>query len=154
MIDPLSLSIGIGLAIGLLFVEAFGLFAGGMVVAGYVALDLVHPGTVILTIICALLINVIIRFLSKFLIIYGRRRVSLTMLLGFLMGMLMRTVFSSLFAVSQLGEVYSVIGYIIPGLIALSIDRQGIVETVTTLLTVSATVRLILILLIGPVLLQ
>ena len=32
MIDPLILSIGIGLVVGLLFVEYFGLSAGGMVV--------------------------------------------------------------------------------------------------------------------------
>ncbi len=154
MIDPLTLAIGIGLAIGLLFVEAFGLFAGGMVVPGYFALDLIHPGTVVLTIITALLINLIIRFLSRYLIIYGRRRVSLTVLIAFLMGVLMRHIFASLLLVGSYGLVFSVIGYIIPGLIALSIDRQGIIETVCTLLTVSVAVRLFLIILIGPVLLR
>ncbi len=154
MIDPLTLSVGIGLVIGLFFVEAFGLFAGGMVVPGYIALDIVHPGTVILTLLTAVFINLTIRILSHFVVIYGRRRVSLTVLIAFLMGALMRTVFSSVFMVETLGNVYSVIGYIIPGLIALSIDRQGLIETVATLLTVSVAVRLVLIILIGPVLLQ
>jgi hypothetical protein len=41
---------------------------------------------------------------------------------------------------------YEVIGYIIPGLIAIWIDRQGLVETLGILLTASTVVRLVLIL--------
>lgn len=154
MIEPLTLSVGIGLVWGLFMVEAFGLFAGGMVVPGYIALDIIHPSMVVLTLVTAVIINAIVRFLSNFLVIYGRRRVSLTVLLAFLMGQFMRGIFSSTFAVTHFGTEYTVIGYIIPGLIALSIDRQGLIETITTLLTVSVAVRLILIILIGPVLLS
>lgn len=154
MIEPLTLSIGIGLVFGLFFVEAFGLFAGGMVVPGYLALDLAHPETVMLTLVTALLINLVIRFLSSFVLIYGRRRVSLTVLIAFLMGQLMRSIFSSTFALDTLNGQWDVVGYIIPGLIALSMDRQGLIETITTLITVSVAVRLVLIILIGPVLLQ
>ena len=154
MIEPLTLSIGIGLVFGLFFVEAFGLFAGGMVVPGYLALDLIHPEIVFLTLVTAVLINLAVRFLSLFLLIYGRRRVSLTVLIAFLMGELMRSIFSSLFALNFFGGQWDVVGYIIPGLIALSIDRQGLIETVATLITVSVAVRLVLIILIGPVLLQ
>jgi poly-gamma-glutamate biosynthesis protein PgsC/CapC len=154
MIEPLTLSIGIGLVFGLFFVEAFGLFAGGMVVPGYLALDMIHPGTVFLTLLTAVLINLVIRLLSKFLVIYGRRRVSLTVLVAFLMGMMMRTIFSSLYVVEHFGAGWDVVGYIIPGLIALSIDRQGLIETVATLITVSVAIRLVLIILIGPVLLS
>lgn len=153
MISLLTLSIGIGLLVGLVFVEAFGLFAGGMVVPGYLALDLAYPGTVFLTLLTAIFINLFIRLLSTKLIIYGRRRVSLTMLFAFLVGVAVRQFFASYEVVNALGgEVYSVIGYIIPGLIALSIDRQGLLETITTLLTVSVAVRLCLIIIIGPAL--
>ncbi len=154
MIEPLTLSVGIGLVWGLFMVEAFGLFAGGMVVPGYIALDIIHPQMVLITLLTAILINLFIRFLSRYLIIYGRRRVSLTVLLAFLIGQLMRYLFTSNFAIEHFGADYTVIGYIIPGLIALSIDRQGLIETISTLLTVSVAVRLILIILIGPVLLQ
>jgi gamma-polyglutamate biosynthesis protein CapC len=154
MIDPLTLSIGIGLVFGLVFVEAFGLFAGGMVVPGYIALDMIQPGFVLLTLLCALLINGTIRLLSTYFVIYGRRRVSLTVLLAFLIGALFNHIFGSSWMGGELGDIYQVIGYIIPGLIALSIDRQGLIETITTLLTVSVAVRLVLIILIGPVLLQ
>lgn len=154
MIDPLTLSIGIGLVFGLIFVEAFGLFAGGMVVPGYLALDMVKPGFVILTIVTALAINVVIRLMSRYLVIYGRRRVSLTVLLAYLIGALINHIFGATWLVNEIGGIYRVIGYIIPGLIALSIDRQGVVETLSTLLTVAVAVRLVLIILIGPVLLQ
>jgi hypothetical protein len=43
----------------------------------------------------------------------------------------------------------SIVGYIIPGLIAIWMDRQGILETITALVTSSAIVRLILIILFG-----
>lgn len=155
MISLLTLSVGIGLLVGLFFVEAFGLFAGGMVVPGYIALDIIHPGTVALTLFTAILINLVIRALSGVLVIYGRRRVSLTVLIAFLMGVLVRHVFANYMVIDLLGgELYSVIGYIVPGLIALSIDRQGLIETFATLLTVSVMVRLCLIIIIGPVLIQ
>ena len=154
MIDPLTLSIGIGLVFGLVFVEAFGLFAGGMVVPGYIALDLTNPMSILFTIVAALLINVVIRFMAKYFVIYGRRRVSLTVLLAYLVGWSMRSILGMPMVVEDLGGLYTVIGYIIPGLIALSIDRQGIIETLSTLLTVAVAVRLVLIILIGPVLLQ
>ena len=41
------------------------------------------------------------------------------------------------------------IGFIIPGLIAIWIDRQGIIETLAALITASVVVRLILVLVVG-----
>jgi hypothetical protein len=43
----------------------------------------------------------------------------------------------------------AVIGFIIPGLIAIWIDRQGLVETLTALLAASVAIRLILIMIYG-----
>ena len=85
-IDPLTLSIGIGLLVGLLFVDFFGLYAGGMVVPGYVALEMHSWVTVTLTLITAFIIFLIMRFISRFFIIYGRRRIALIVLISFLLG--------------------------------------------------------------------
>lgn len=149
MLDPLTLSIGIGLLVGLLFVGYLGLMTGGMVVPGYLALAMHNPGTVVLTLVDALIIFGIVRLLSRFLIIYGRRRIALIVLIAFLSGVVLRAIFSSYYAIGTFGEAFTVIGYIIPGLIALSIDRQGIIETFTALLIASTVVRLVLIILIG-----
>jgi hypothetical protein len=43
----------------------------------------------------------------------------------------------------------TIIGYIIPGLIAIWIDRQGVVESFSTLIIASVIVRLLLILITG-----
>lgn len=149
MLDPLTLSIGLGLLVGLLFVGCLGLMTGGMVVPGYLALAIHQPGTLMLTLLDSLLIFLLVRLLSKYLIIFGRRRIALIILISFLSGVMLRSVFSSYYTVEMFGTAFSVVGYIIPGLIALSIDRQGIVETFTALLVASAIVRLALIVLIG-----
>jgi poly-gamma-glutamate biosynthesis protein PgsC/CapC len=152
MIDLLALSIGIGLVVGLIFAEFFGLVAGGMVVPGYLALNLNQPMTVVLTLLTGLATFLVIRALSSVLIIFGRRRIALTMLIAFLLGMLVRSLFASYQVVTIFGQTYNVIGYIIPGLIAISIDRQGIIETFTLALTSAVIVRLTLIILVGSTL--
>ncbi len=43
----------------------------------------------------------------------------------------------------------TVIGYIIPGLVAIWIDRQGLVESFSALIIASVIVRIVLILLTG-----
>jgi poly-gamma-glutamate biosynthesis protein PgsC/CapC len=147
--DMLTLSIGVGLVVGLIFVSFFGLSAGGMVVPGYIALEMNHPGNVIVTFVSAIIIYIIIRVLSNFLIIYGRRRIALTVLLAFILGIIINDILVIPQIASDLGNAYQVIGYIIPGLIALSIDRQGLVETLGSLLIASVLGRLLLIVLMG-----
>jgi len=44
---------------------------------------------------------------------------------------------------------FQVIGYIIPGLMAIWFDRQGWVETMCTLLTAAVVIRLTLVLIFG-----
>ena len=56
MVNILTASIGIGLAVSLLFSEMFGLAAGGMVVPGYIALYLNRPVDIVLTLAAGVLI--------------------------------------------------------------------------------------------------
>jgi poly-gamma-glutamate biosynthesis protein PgsC/CapC len=150
MVDILPLSVGIGLIVGLVFVEYFGLSAGGMVVPGYIALNLAHPLTVALTILIGLLTFICIRGLSRVLIIFGRRRIALTVLIAFILGTICRQLITEYQGTEGFfDQSFTVIGFIIPGLISISIDRQGIVETLTTLLSAAVVVRLILIVFIG-----
>lgn len=148
--DPLTLSIGIGLIVGLIFVSLLGLSTGGMVVPGYFALEMGAPDRVAVTIIISMIIFAIVRLLSKFMIIYGRRRIAITVLLSFILGTLCNAFLTQFLTNSFYSDQAQVIGYIIPGLIALSIDRQGVIETVGSLLIASIVIRLLLIVLIGP----
>lgn len=143
--ELLSLSVGIGLGLSVLFAEAFGITAGGMVVAGYTALYLNHPVRVVLTLLCGLATFAIVRALSSVMLIYGRRRTLFMILIGYLMGIGINSVFPA----AQVFGDYQVIGFIIPGLIAIWLDRQGVVETISALAIVSVMVRLILILTVG-----
>lgn len=155
-VDIVAVSIGVGLAVSLMFSEVFGLAAGGMVVPGYFALYLGKPIDVLLTLACALATFLVVRLLSTFVIIYGKRRTVMMILIGFLLN----SVFSLLPVEDALikagytpdlenGSAMEVIGYIIPGLVAIWIDRQGLVETLSALTAASIVVRLILILIFG-----
>ena len=145
--ETLALAIGIGLALNLLSTQAIGLAAGGMVVPGYIALFLDKPWSIVLTLGAALATFLIVRALSSVMIIYGRRRTVLMILVGYLIGAAFRMIQGQYIPYS--GEAFTMIGYIIPGLIALWMDRQGLVETVCALLTTSAIARLFLVIFLG-----
>ncbi|NIL98183.1 MAG: poly-gamma-glutamate biosynthesis protein PgsC [Planctomycetales bacterium] len=154
MIELLTVSIGIGLAVSLLFSEMFGLAAGGMVVPGYFALFLNRPVDIALTLIAALFTYFVVHLLSTFIIVYGKRRTVLMILIGYLVRMMMTSlpivdVVPLQWVPTEPGSEIAVIGYIIPGLIAIWIDRQGLVETLSALITASVVIRLILIIIYG-----
>ncbi len=141
----------------LLFSEMFGLAAGGMVVPGYVALYLNRPVDVLLTIFAALFAYFIVHLMSTFLILYGKRRTVLMIIFGYLVRALFEQVpfyaSDQLLAFSQRLSAtpadFSVIGFVIPGLIAIWMDRQGVVETLAALITSAVAVRLTLMLVFG-----
>lgn len=149
--ETISLAIGLGLVVSLLFSELFGLAAGGMVVPGYIALRLGSPVDVALTLAAAFATYLIVHALSTITIVYGRRRTVLMVLVGYLVGIFVSRISFGTLEVQPLlgGAEFAVIGHIIPGLIAIWIDRQGWLETISTLLTASAVVRLSLILALG-----
>lgn len=142
-----TLSIGIGLVVSLFSSEMLGLTAGGMVVPGYIALYLDRPLIIIFTLAVSYLTYFIVHSLSAVTIIYGRRRTVLMILVGFALGALIRS-FGSLELPMATIDL-TIIGYIIPGLIAIWIDRQGLVESFSALITASVIVRMCLLLITG-----
>ncbi|MCA9618709.1 MAG: poly-gamma-glutamate biosynthesis protein PgsC [Myxococcales bacterium] len=146
-VDMLTLSVGIGLAVSLAFSELFALAAGGMIVPGYLALSLTHPFDVLLTVGTGFVTFGIVHAMSSFVLIYGRRRTVIMILVGYLVGTLVRGTIGTL--PSPTGEEMHVIGFIIPGLIAIWLDRQGLVETIAAMVSASVVVRLLLVLVAG-----
>lgn len=153
--ETLVVSIAVGLVVSLLFTEAFGLTVGGMIVPGYLALYLNEPVTVLLTIAAAFATWGVVRLVHKYTILYGRRRVVITMVVGFAVGMAIRGLVAGytqltadpLAAASAdpAAAMAAVVGFIIPGLIALWMDRTGPVLTLSPLIVASVVVRLVLI---------
>lgn len=145
MIDLLSISIGVGLVVSLFLSEVLGMAGAGLVVPGYLALNLTDPLRVLATLAAGMAAYLIVKGLGTLLIIFGRRRTVLMILVGYLMGMLARYLLGA--PAGGEGADYAVIGYIVPGLIAVWLDRRGVVESLSSLITASVAVRLILILL-------
>lgn len=160
----LALSIGIGLVVSLLFTEAFGLSVGGMIVPGYLALSFDQPLTVIATIAAALITAWMVHELDRYAILFGRRRVVLTMVFGFAVAATLRAILEVVWPGVSMslasgsasepasGEMslswlqnMTVIGFVIPGLVALWISRSGIVQTLSPLIIASTLVHLVLV---------
>ena len=128
----------------LFFLETFGVAAGGIIVAGYIAYYLHQPYTIIATLSISFLVYFIVLALSKMMFLYGRRRMVIAVLLGFIFAWLSREI--NFF--SSLPTEYSVtvIGFIIPGLIANSFQKQGVTRTLGVMILAAVVVRLLLIL--------
>ena len=129
------IAIGLGMVLSLLLSESMGVVAGGIIVPGYIALHLQDLPSVFLTFFISFLTYLIIYILSKKLLIYGKRRLILSLLLAFLLGLAFRTFV-------QINIDY--VGFIIPGLIASWMDRQGVVRTISVILIESSIVHLFL----------
>jgi poly-gamma-glutamate biosynthesis protein PgsC/CapC len=138
----LTESIAIGLVIGFFFYEWFGLSAGGFVVPGYIALQLNHPLILAGTLTISLLTYLSIKIVSRYTILYGRRRFILMVLTGFAWQWLFKLLVIQRLIFTTESDI---LGFIIPGLIANEMERQRILPTLLTLLIISVMVRMTLI---------
>ena len=139
-----ELAITLGLIFSLLAYEVFGLAAGGIVVPGYIALQLSHPDRLVGILAVSLLTFLIIKALGNYTFLYGRRQMVLSLLIG---GLLAN--FSRYFMSIDIGTTtleLQAVGWVIPGLIAHWFGKQGVFKTVSVLFITSVLVRLILIL--------
>ncbi len=139
-----ELAITLGLIFSLLSYEVFGLAAGGIVVPGYIALQLSHPDRLAGVVIVSLLTYLIIKGLSNYIFLYGRRQMVLCLLIGCLLAIFSRH-FLTLNLSSSMIELQAV-GWVIPGLIAHWFGKQGIFKTLGVLFIASVLVRLFIIL--------
>ena len=148
MVDAVvQAAVGIGVIISLIFSELLGASAGGIVVPGYVALYLDKPMQILGTLAVSLLTWGIIRIIGQFTLLFGKRRMVLSILIGFILGWATRLL------VFQNQTVYTLqmqsIGYIVPGLIANWFERQGFWKTLSTMGVAAVLVRLTLMVVFG-----
>ena len=141
-------AIGLGLVVSIIFSETLGLAAGGMVVPGYMAMMIHHPARIVGTVVVSLATFIVIKILSNYMFIYGRRRTVLVILIGFLIGWFSREYFTIDF-IGEKSIEFQAVGYIIPGLIANWMERQGVVQTLSTMIVAAVLVRLLLMIFTG-----
>jgi poly-gamma-glutamate biosynthesis protein PgsC/CapC len=133
----------IGLVAGFLFYEATGISPGGVVAPGYIALFVNQPSKIGMTLLIAFGVWGILEFASARLILYGRRKLLLSLLLGFCIKLGIEQWIQPLPSVHV--DLHS-IGYVIPGLIANEFSRQKVLSTLSGLAIVSVIVALAMLL--------
>jgi gamma-polyglutamate biosynthesis protein CapC len=137
-----ELAIGLGMTFSLIVSELLGVSSAGLVVPGYLALYLDQPTRVAATFLVALTTWAMVRFgVGRLVVLYGRRRFAVTVLIGFLLNAALD---HALFALPPEMAGLRAIGYIVPGLIANAALQQGIASTAGLTLLVAAAVRLVL----------
>lgn len=120
----------IGLLAGFLFYEFTGYSPGGVIAPAYLALFINQPSKILMTIVIALLVYIIIRYLSSRLILYGRRKFLIALILSFFIKLSIAYFIQPMPLINL--DLQS-IGYIIPGLIAHEMGRQKPVPTLLSL---------------------
>ena len=125
----------VGLAVALVWAEVTDVSPGGIIVPGYFALYLDRPLRVAATLAVALLTLAAYRFLARRLVLFGRRRFVLMVLVGAVLSQAWLLVLPKLF---DAPVELRVIGWVVPGILASSLTRQKVLPTLASLAAASA----------------
>lgn len=129
----------LGIVLSILFYELTGFSPAGLIVSGYIALCLHTPERIAYTLLVVFITLGLARLLARYTILYGRRRFAAMILISFAVN----------FAIEQsglAGNTPSLIGCLIPGIMAQELERQGIVASLLSLGVVTAAIALIMLL--------
>lgn len=130
MNDNITLTIALGVAFSMLWERRTGFSSGGLVAPGVLALSLYAPGRVSAGIGIALCVWGALELLSRRFCLYGRMRVGTAMLAA----LVLRA------AVGQLSPEPFWFGWVVPGLVAADMQRQGFFPTLASLFICSFAV--------------
>ena len=132
----------LGVMISIIFYEITNITPGGIVVPGILALYFNQLDKVIFTIVIAIVTYFIVKLLSKYFVIFGKRRfvfmIIISIVLSLLLDLIIPTISFDLINIS-------LVGYTAAGIIANNIYKQGIVKTIPSLVIVVVIVELIVI---------
>ncbi|HNP93529.1 MAG TPA: poly-gamma-glutamate biosynthesis protein PgsC [Rectinema sp.] len=141
-----SISIIVSIVLGFFFGEMTGWLTGGLVAPGYLALYIDQPLRILMTYMAALLAFFLIKLLAKITILFGRRRFMAFILAGICMGALLDAVVR---LIPPSGTDLRAIGYVVPGLIANDIWKQGLWRTLLGSLVITLATRVVLLLILA-----
>ncbi len=143
----IELAVALGIVMSLIFVELLGLAAGGIVIPGYIALQLGHPDRLIGTLLVSFLTYLIIKLLSKRMFLFGRRQLVLAILIGTVISIISH----HYMIVNRPATTweFSAVGWIVPGLLAHWSVKQGYVKTIAMLAVTAILVRFFVIIIYG-----
>lgn len=140
--SELYFSLFVGVVLSLIFAEKFGINPAGLVVPGYLALIFDQPIMLLSVLIISCLTYFIVsNGISKWVILYGRRKFAAMILTG----LVIKFIFDLLYPLTPFEMVeVSGIGVVIPGIIANTIQKQGVVITLSTTMLLTCITYIIL----------
>lgn len=121
----------VGLVLALVWAEITDISPGGIIVPGYLALYLDQPLKVAATLAVAFLTVAVYKLLTGRLVLFGRRRFALMILVGALLAQAWFLALPGLFSAPL---ELRVIGWVIPGILASNLVRQKFLPTLASLL--------------------
>lgn len=135
----------LGIILSIIFYEITEISPGGLIVPAYIAFYLDNPQRVVITILAGILTFLIVKFISNHAIVYGRRKFALCIMISFIIRVVLK--YFNIYIVNEY-ELFilggSIIGVIIPGIIAQEIDRYGMIRTISSLLILSIFIKSII----------
>ena len=137
----LTVALPIGVTLSLLLVEATGLSAGGIITPAYVAIILDDPRELARLALLSAATLLVVEVLARFLFLYGTRRFSVTVLVGMTLGSVALLL---PYGAPARGPELAAFGFIVPGLIAHQIARQGLWPTLIAIGITAPAVRLLI----------
>ena len=130
----------IGLLISIIYFESTEISPGGIIVPGLMVLYVNQIDRMIYTVIIALFSYLVVKWASRYFIIFGRRRFVLLIVVSLALNFILQLLLKS-FSISMLN--ISIIGYTLAGLIANDFYKQGIKKTLPSLVIVVGIIELI-----------
>lgn len=144
--SDLYISLIIGVVLSLIYTEKTGILPAGLIVPGYIGLVFDQPIFVSLILLLSFLSYLIVtKLISKWVILYGRRKFAAMITVGILLKLIFdfTAPVTYPFIPFEMQE-FRGIGVIVPGLIANSIQKQGVLPTVGSTLLLSGATFLIM----------
>ena len=120
----------VGLVLALVWAELTDISPGGIIVPGYLALYLDQPLRVAATLAVAFLTVAVYKLLAGRLVLFGRRRFALMVLVGALLAQAWFLALPGLFSAPL---DLRVIGWVVPGILASNLVRQKFLPTLASL---------------------
>jgi len=140
--SELYFSLFVGIVLSLIFAEKFGISPAGLVVPGYLALIFDQPVMLLSVLVISCITYFIVNHvISRFVILYGRRKFAAMILTG----MVLKFVLDLIYPLTPFEMVeMSGIGVVIPGIIANTIQKQGVIITLSTCMLLTCITYVIL----------
>ncbi|WP_173918607.1 poly-gamma-glutamate biosynthesis protein PgsC [Halobacillus sp. Marseille-Q1614] len=127
-----------GIVLSLFYTEKTGVLPAGLVVPGYIAMLFTFPVSIaVIFMISFLTYLIVMKVIAKFTILYGRRKFTAMLTVGIILKITFDLVVPG-YSTPAIVEGMMAIGVIIPGLIANTIQKQGVLPTTASTLLLSA----------------